>query len=211
MPNFVPVSDVSEWFEFVEVMRDVQRSVPEIQGEFLQDLASRLIEGIMEIAVSQGNVFTGTYLQSLSADITTGDHPTMTLGFSPQGEGADRLPIYWRVLETGAQPNPAIPEGALIEWAAVKFGNPYLGILIANSNRAMLGGISPNPILSHLFVFSSDLIPIGLTPRGMSLLELSGEKFKEGLEEVTFRAGPRAGQRQKIVRTPRGPRFGPAV
>lgn len=132
----------------------------------------------------------GTYLESLTSSITDIDgQPALMLELVPQGPEAERLPIYWRVLERGAQANPRMPESTLIAWSLQKFGSPQIGLAIVNANRKMMRGIQSNPVLSSLFLFGEDLVPIGLTPFGEQVARDAGEQFLRDMDAAFQRRG----------------------
>ena len=164
-------ADISEWVEFERRMADVRKAIPTLQEEFFTRLGEDFVENLQRVAVQQNITWTGTYVQSLQWLPTVVEgRPSVMIGFVPQGINTERLPIYWKVIERGAEPNPYIPRDTLLAWSWMKFGNPGPGLAVYRRNKMGAGGIEPRPILSSLFIFDADLNPIGLTREGERLL-----------------------------------------
>ena len=155
--------DITEWEEFGERVESLREEVPRIQVEVLSDLGESIVDRLQEIVVKGENIWTGTYLQSInSAIFDQNGQPNLVVGLFPSGPQADRLPIYWKVLEGGASSNPSIPKDALIAWSVAKFGSPLIGLAVIKRNRTGDGGIMANPIISRLFVLDGQFNPIGM-------------------------------------------------
>jgi hypothetical protein len=211
--------DISEWAEYPQIIGEIENELPSIQEEILEDFASSLRTELISSYMSntyagrqRPPVASGTWGDSLSFDVIPGDdgNPSLIFGhLNPVGEGADRLPIYWRVMEQGARPNPRVPKAAIIEWAGEKLGNPKLGVLIASRIRKFT--MLPQPILSEFLVLDSSLIVRGLTPPGMRLFTQAMEKMRPAITEIFLGRGERVsrpfmrgGQVVKPVRDRRG-------
>jgi hypothetical protein len=177
-------ANVSEWQEFADLVKQARGLLPETQERLMRRIGGDMISFLKAILVEQNILWTGTYLASLGFEvIPSGDKPMLAVGLTPRGPEADRLPVYWKVLERGAQPNVRMPKDVLAVWAAQKLGNINLGLAFVNANRAMTRGVQPNPVLSRLFHLSGQLVPIGLTPPGEQIVYRAMEEFIRDLDK----------------------------
>ena len=168
--------------ELDSALRGLLDSFPALKRELIRNIASRWRSVILNRILIQDIRYTGTYEQSLKI-IPGGSEtePNISLVLDPTGPQAARLPIYWKVLEFGANPSPNVLSSAIVDWATVKFGDPAAGFRIANSIRSR--GINPHPILSSIFVLTPpDGEVAGLTGRGESIVLSEGEKMLDRLQ-----------------------------
>jgi len=194
-------SDISGWIEFGEVLADVQDEIPSARHDMLTQLGEEIVDDIRGNLLAGDHIWTSTYFDSLNSLID--GEGKLHIGLMPIGSQAERLPVYWKVMETGASPNLDMPSGPLIQWAGEKFGNPALGYMLARSNRAGRAGIRANPVLSDFFQFGEDFTPVAMTPRTEIRMSSAGERFFGRLETVFYSSGPR------VVRRGSGGRFVP--
>jgi len=170
------MADFSEFYQFNALMESISDAFPEYMEEFNEDTANDFYNEVVELATP--HVYTGAYIRSLDYEIIEHNGmPAFILGHLTLEN--ERLGLYWKVLETGARPNPNIPRKALIAWAIAVTGNRALGYNLGVANTEGRQGINPNPIMSHLFTFGGDLDqgPIGLTSRGDKILVNNFFKF----------------------------------
>jgi hypothetical protein len=108
----------NDWGGLANQMRTLNEGMPEAVEKWLQEVGKRMVLEVRSI-IAKGKIhWTGTYFKSFNSRIvTTGKMPAVQIGFIAagiQGEPAniERLPIYWKVLETGAKPNPGLSASA---------------------------------------------------------------------------------------------------
>lgn len=204
--------DFTEWVQFAQNMKDVVAQYPELEARTLERIGERFVfEITQQASVPQGKTFapidTRTYVDALDSIVLPGNAPGESRLFfghlNPSGIGAERLPIYWRVLERGSPPIANVPRQALIAWSLRRFGNAGIGMAVARRIREV--GIEPQPILQHFFIFDSSFSEvIGATPRTNTIIEEELSEMLRGLQRIIFRKGARAGQAQVIRRDPLG-------
>lgn len=191
--------DISEWIEYEDSIQNVLNNMPEITERTLNQLVAAFLTALIGIVDQQNITYTSTFRDSLR--VIEGDNGKI-LTQLPTGPGAERLPIYWKVLERGTPPGRPVPLQPLVEWAEAKLGDASLGWAITRSLREK--GIQPHPVFSRLFVLDSDFNAIGLTVEGEEIAIQVVEEYHRGIEEHLIRRGPRAGQIQRIRRGARG-------
>ena len=170
------MADFSEFSEYTSLMESMSSAFPEYMREFNQETAEDFYNASVDLATS--HVYTGAYIRSLDYEIIEENGmPAFVLGHLTQEN--ERLHIYWKVLETGAAPNPNLPRKILTAWGIAVTGSPTLGYNLGVANTEGRQGINPNPIMSHLFMFGGDLDqgPTGLTSRGIQILRDNFNNF----------------------------------
>ena len=204
----------NDWGALASLYREAAGQYGDFLHNWMDEVGHRIVYGVLQSLSGVGN-WTGTYANSFSYQIqTTGDGtPELAIGhLDPVGQNVDRLHIYWKVMETGAKPNPKLSgsarsarPGTLYEWSVAKTGKSLLGLKIAMANRIGSYGISARPVLSKYFVFAGeDLTVTGLTPLGKDIVmkarREAWDKFEKSVmnsykttfkREETFRRGGR--------------------
>lgn len=177
--------DFSDLFKLNDSIQGLLDALPSVKASLLRDIVARFRSVIVNEQLTQNIRYTGTYEQSMKI-IGGGsvDEPIVSLEMIPQGPQADRLPIYWKVLEFGADPSPNVLTSAIIDWASAKLGVGILdGINIANRIRSF--GINPHPILQSVFVLTRpDGEVVGLTGIGESIVQEEMGKAMSDLVQV---------------------------
>ena len=204
--------DFSEWTKYESMIRNARINTPNLQRQFLEQVGTDLItaiRGMLDSFIGPGRTRPmtgagGPYYDSwdfqITGDTEGGSNPNMVLG---QLRSVDpRLGIYWKVVEGGARAIPDVPQAALIQWAAAKFGNPLFGKAVADKIR--VEGITAQAPLSRFFVFSGppNFTPIGFTERGLVIIRRALQAYGQAFEEFLIR-----GRRQRILRDPTTGRF----
>jgi len=174
-------------------VQSVLLALPSSKSSLLRNILGRYKGVIDNRQLTQNTKWTGTYEQSLKIIAGGSDKdPTMSLVLEPTGPQADRLGIYWKVLEFGANPSPNVLSSAIVEWATTKLGVGNIeGIRIANRIRSR--GINPHPILSSIFILTPpDGNVVGLTKNAETIAEIESQKIMDKLLEIYI--NPRTGQ-----------------
>ncbi len=205
--------DITQWLDYEAMLAEVSLNITGMKRRFLESLGRLIIADLLPLI----HDFTGTYRQSLRSRVSTAGVATLNIELIPTGGQAERLPIYWQVLEHGSNPVtfsdasgvlvPAEMVRNLTVWAGIRLGNPSAGKAIATSIARR--GVRPNPILSHIFVFSGGSQVVGVTPRATELVKKAGAFMFTDIEAIFFRKGPKAGQTKQVVRRGAGGRFVP--
>jgi|TARA_Y100000034_G_C6855849_1_gene388922 hypothetical protein len=203
------IADFSQWDEYLELLENLQDRIPSMKGAFLQRVGRSFVDFLRATVEGQGAIWTRTYIEGLQQEVIwNGDEPTLRIQLLPFGPQGARLNVYWRVLETGAEPNPLMKrprvKAQLVAWSIAKFGSPNIGLAVVARNVREISGIMPNPILQSAFLMDESLEPFGFSPEGASLIFEALDEFKRGFEEHTIRRGSRAGRIQRIRRGARG-------
>ena len=190
-------------------MVGLNKAYPGIEDDFVVEAADRFLEELQ--AISSLHEWTGTYRESFSYEIIrVNGRPAFIFGhLDPVGDQADRLPIYWKVLERGASPNLNMPTRILAEWSSEVLGNPAIGYNLAKANQSGARGIKPNPILSFYFQFDGDLNAVGLDRQGMKILEDAFKKYINDITTFLNRAGNVQMQTRVVKGAPGAGQFGP--
>jgi len=173
----------------------VLQSLPNSKLSLLRNIVAKYKGVIDNRQLTQNIRYTGTYEQSLK--IVAGGNvqdPNVSLSLEPSGPGADRLEIYWKVLEFGANPSPNVLSAPLKDWVKGKsfgYGGDVGGARVANKIRSR--GIEAHPILSSIFI----LIPpngdvAGLTNEAITIAEIEAQKMMDVL--VDSYVNPKTGQ-----------------
>ena len=173
----------------------VFQSLPNTKLSLLRNIVAKYKGVIDNRQLTQNIRYTGTYEQSLK--IVAGGNvqdPNVSLTLEPSGPGADRLEIYWKVLEFGANPSPNVLSAPLKDWVKGKsfgYGGDVGGARVANKIRSR--GIEAHPILSSIFI----LIPpngdvAGLTNEAITIAEIEAQKMMDVL--VDSYVNPKTGQ-----------------
>jgi hypothetical protein len=162
------------------VINAVLQSLPNVKASLLRNIVA-MYKGVIDNRQLTQNIrYTGTYEQSLKivAGGSTQD-PNVSLVLDPSGPGADRLEIYWKVLEFGANPSPNVLSAPIKEWVGVK---GYGGAAGAKhvSNRIKTRGIDAHPILSIIFILTPPNGDIaGLTKEAITIAEIEVQKMMD--------------------------------
>ena len=188
--------DFQELIKFNDSLQNLLASMPSVKSTLLRNIVAKYRTVIQNRILTQNIRYTGTYEDSIRiAHGGTEDEPIISIVMEPTGPGASRLPIYWKVLEFGANPSPNVLSAPIIEWAGVKgaSGRSTLdGIRIANSIRSR--GISPHPILSSIFVLSRPSGEVvGLTTLAESIAEAESDNLINNLVQTYY--NPTTGQK----------------
>ena len=161
-------------------LNNVLTSLPSAKRTLLRNIVSRYRSVIQDQILTQNIRYTGTYEKSIKV-LSGGSEqePTMSIVMDPTGSGANRLPIYWKVLEFGAGPSPNVLSPPILVWADQKLGTDITGgFRIANRIRSR--GINPHPILSSIFILNPpDGGVSGLTPLAESISEQESQKVMD--------------------------------
>ena len=171
----------------------VLQSLPNAKLSLLRNIVAKYKGVIDNRQLTQNIRYTGTYEQSLKivAGGSTQD-PNVSLALEPSGPGADRLEIYWKVLEFGANPSPNVLSAPLKEWVGVKgYGGDVGGARVANKIRSR--GIEAHPILSSIFILTPPNGDVaGLTNEAITIAEIEAQKMMDVL--VDSYVNPKTGQ-----------------
>ena len=171
----------------------VFESLPNSKLSLLRNIVAKYKGVIDNRQLTQNIRYTGTYEQSLK--IVAGGNvqdPNVSLALEPSGPGADRLEIYWKVLEFGANPSPNVLSAPLKEWVGVKgYGGDVGGARVANAIRTR--GIEAHPILSSIFILTPPNGDVaGLTNEAITIAEIEAQKMMDVL--VDSYVNPKTGQ-----------------
>ena len=175
------------------VINNLFQSLPNAKLSLLRNIVAKYKGVIDNRQLTQNIRYTGTYEQSLK--IVAGGNvqePTVSLVLDPSGPGADRLEIYWKVLEFGANPSPNVLSAPLKEWVGVKgYGGDVGGARVANAIRTR--GIEAHPILSSIFILTPPNGDVaGLTREAITIAEIEAQKMMDIL--VDSYVNPKTGQ-----------------
>ena len=171
----------------------VLQSLPNAKLSLLRNIVAKYKGVIDNRQLTQNIRYTGTYEQSLK--IVAGGNvqdPNVSLALEPSGPGADRLEIYWKVLEFGANPSPNVLSAPLKDWVGVKgYGGDVGGARVANKIRSR--GIEAHPILSSIFILTPPNGDVaGLTNEAITIAEIEAQKMMDVL--VDSYVNPKTGQ-----------------
>ena len=196
--------NTAEWDVFADRLNVLRAELPSVQEGVLREIGDRLRSYLQGEVIGGNHIWTGTYLQSLDYFIDEGTGtPQLVFGLFPQGEQADRLNIYFRGLEPGAQPNLMMgggaPKKALVAWSIAKFGSPEIGLAVAAKNRKGQGGINANPILSTLFVLDGEQNPISLTQDAELIIAEALGGLMEDVEFIMYKTGKQVRRRDPVT------------
>ena len=171
----------------------VLQSLPNAKLSLLRNIVAKYKGVIDNRQLTQNIRYTGTYEQSLK--IVAGGNvqePTVSLVLEPSGPGADRLEIYWKVLEFGANPSPNVLSAPIKAWVGVK---GYGGAAGARhvSNLIKTRGINAHPILSSIFILTPPNGDVaGLTKEAITIAEIEAQKMMDVL--IDSYVNPKTGQ-----------------
>ena len=173
----------------------VFQSLPNTKLSLLRNIVAKYKGVIDNRQLTQNIRYTGTYEQSLK--IVAGGNvqdPNVSLTLEPSGPGADRLEIYWKVLEFGANPSPNVLSAPLKDWVKGKpfgYGGDVGGARVANKIRSR--GIEAHPILSSIFILTPPNGDVaGLTNEAITIAEIEAQKMMDVL--VDSYVNPKTGQ-----------------
>lgn len=198
--------DFTEWQQYEEAMLEIGDEFPRAQERFLRQVGREIEVRLFSRASQHSD--SGSWMSSFETIVGQGENGRPTLHMGHVDDGADgRLPIYWKVLERGAAPNPVIPPGAIMAWSRRVTGSTFIGMNVIMRNRAGLFGIHANPIVSFSFELDSELNPIGLTSESAAIWEDALVDFGNQIVETWNTATGK--KRVKVRRQPKGAR-GPA-
>lgn len=174
-------------------IESILQALPNAKLSLLRNIVAKYKGVIDNRQLTQNIRYTGTYEQSLK--IVAGGNvqePNVSLLFDPSGPGADRLEIYWKVLEFGANPSPNVLSAPIKEWVGVK---GYGGAAGARhvSNRIKTRGIDAHPILSSIFILTPPNGDVaGLTKEAITIAEIEAQKMMDVL--IDSYVNPKTGQ-----------------
>ena len=146
MPTFIRYN-FEDLFKLSSSLQSILVALPDLKKEVLRSIAARYRSQIQGQMLTQGIKYTGTYEQSIKIEFRgSREEPTIALVMRPQGIGADRLPIYWKVLEFGANPSPNVLSAPIKAWVGVKgydgdiggakvLGVEHIGIALNNNEQ----------------------------------------------------------------------------
>lgn len=196
--------DFSEWGNYPAAIQSIINSIPALKLRFFQNVRDRYMSILRQRQLEQNINVTGTYRDSLTSSVEGAgtNNPALRIFMEPIGQNADRLSIYWRVLEFGGFPNPNVPTGALELWGFQKWGSPVSGRTVARKIAST--GIDPHPILQSLFVLTPGTgDPIRLTNLAIVEAEAIAVRLMEELEVIYSTISIR-GRPRLIARQPSG-------
>ena len=171
----------TEWSDFADQMRDLRTQLPQLEMRALEEIRDGILRYLFTRITSR-TVWTSTYLNSLRGGVIQfRGKPAVVVELQPTGPEAERLPIYWKVLERGAQPNPEMPRKALLTWSRERFGTAAVGLGLIKLNRSLSRGVLPNPVLSAIFVLDGSFNPVGLTAQGQLIVESALRELMSGV------------------------------
>lgn len=176
----------NDWGALANLYREATNKFPNFLENWMKLVGNRIVHGVLLALEASGQNWTHTYSDSFSykVEIDNNGTPQLHIGhLDPVGENVDRLPIYWKAMETGARPNPNLSglsskrAGSLHKWSMSKGGSNKLGLAVALYNRQGTRGISARPILSKYFVLAGqNLTSVGLTPKGTEIVMKAREE-----------------------------------
>lgn len=173
--------NIGEWFALENVMPELIKRSPHLKRKFLERVTSQLRIRLYEQIGQQSIRTTGTYDRSIRLEVQqiSKQESGIFVGFRPIGSEAERLPIYWKVLEFGSKKNPSVPRKRLAMWGAKKLGSEVAGFQVASAIRRR--GVKPHPILKRFFILSEsgDITDISLETR--NLIRREGELILEDI------------------------------
>ena len=195
------MAEVSLNYDFTGVLEAnasinaVLQSLPNAKLSLLRNIVAKYKGVIDNRQLTQNIRYTGTYEQSLK--IVAGGNaqdPNVSLALEPSGPGADRLEIYWKVLEFGANPSPNVLSAPIKDWVKGKsfgYGGDVGGAKVANRIRSR--GINAHPILSSIFILTPPNGDVaGLTNEAITIAEIEAQKMMDVL--VDSYVNPKTGQ-----------------
>lgn len=204
-------NNLKGWAAYYDITVNALLSIPFLMERFASDVGNAFQSVIRERIDIYNLTWTGTYEESLFMRVEDSeDGPDVVIGFEPIGSESHRLPIYWKVTETGAGPNSRLPRKKIIEWATAKLGvDARSAATIAQTIATE--GIKRKRILRTLFVFTPDMGVSGLTDEAVELMKVAWWNVAQGFVEILEFGVRGKVRRQAMIRTPRGPRFGPVI
>lgn len=161
-------NDLIQFSNRLEVLR---AKIPEMQADFFREVGAELVRLLQEITESRGISVTRTYIDSFVYHVNEGvaGQSELIVEMEPTGPEADKLEVYWKVLESGLQPARTVPPTfRIVQWAEARGMSPNLGGFIAKSMRKK--GIKSNPIIKLVFELDAVFQPISLKSPGMFIL-----------------------------------------
>jgi len=200
MPTFIRYN-FEDLFKLSSSLQSILVALPDLKKEVLRSIAARYRSQIQGQMLTQDIKYTGTYEQSIKIEFRgSREEPTIALVMRPQGIGADRLPIYWKVLEFGANASPNVLSAPIKAWVGVKgYDGDIGGAKVANKMRSR--GINPHPVLQSIFVLTRPNGEVaGLTGLGRAIAEEELNKAMEGLQDIYVNPVTR----QRSIRGARG-------
>ena len=175
--------DFQELIKLNDSLQNLLASMPSVKSTLLRNIVAKYRTVIQNRILTQNIRYTGTYEDSIRiAHGGTEDEPIISIVMEPTGPGASRLPIYWKVLEFGANPSPNVLSAPIKDWVGVKgYGGDVGGARVANAIRTR--GIEAHPILSSIFILTPPNGDVaGLTPEATKIAEVEAQKIMGTLE-----------------------------
>jgi|ETNvirnome_2_300_1030623.scaffolds.fasta_scaffold32637_2 hypothetical protein len=189
--------DFSELDQFNQAVETIGEEFTPSVVRFLERVGQEIESRILTRA--SAHIYTGEWIRSFRTIVgEENGHAFMQMGHLDIESGS-RLPIYWKVLERGADPNPNIPVEALLVWSQAVTGSTLAGVTAIMVNQLGIFGIEPNPIISLSFVLDSEFEVVDFTSETEVIWEQGLEEFGRNLEVIFFRTGPQKRRRSPIT------------
>lgn len=199
-------ADFSEYQVYHHQIRALRTSLPEAQIKFFDQIGSDLVSSVRReyetlplIGNSKPMRNTGFYgnsfvYQPMSNPIG------VAIGFS---NTLNRLPIYWRTMETGSKPTTHLNISRILQWARTKAGsvNPW-----NIWDRIWVRGVRPQGLLSRYFIFGPRAAAVGITHRTQDIIRTRLSQLAVNWSENWSKAQA-AAQKSRSPYTDTGPRF----
>jgi hypothetical protein len=172
----------SDWRRYGGAIESVLDQIPTAKNEFLRSTLARYRNSILTSMLAQNIRHTGTYEESVGIDSTgSSDEPELSIIIEPKGPNADRLPIYWKVLEFGSRPIWNLGKESIRDWVSEKIGGGE-GDLARITNSIRSYGVRPHPVLSNIFILTPPEGEIaGLTPLAIGIAEEEAQAILDRL------------------------------
>ena len=176
--------DVGQWLALEDTFQEAIQDSMILQRNLFRDIRQDLYDGLIEEITAQKLDYTRTYRNSIFVDVAgTKDNPELLFGFRPVGPQAERLHLYYPVLEHGSAPIDMVPKKPIIAWADKKLGvGKQDGGAIAM--HIQMEGVDPNPILERFFDVDEDGQLTGLTEETFEIAEKHIDAMMEKFEEA---------------------------
>ena len=198
--------DFSEYQVLHHQIRALRTALPEQQIIFFDALGRDLVAGVRrdyETLPLIGNAkpmrHSGQYGQAFGYEPTTSPRG-VAIGFS---HTLNRLPIYWRALETGARPTTHLSITRILNWARTKAGsiNPW-----NIWDRIWVRGVRKQGLLSRYFIFGPRAVAVGITHRTDDIIRTRLSQFAVNWS-ANWDKAQAAKQKTRAPYTETGPRF----
>ena len=170
-------ADFSGWTGFSHEIAEMRGALPEDQLGFFEGLGSDIVRNVQRdyntvplIGNSRPMRYTGRYGEAFTFQ-TLGNPMGVAIGFR---HTQDRLPIYWRTMETGSKPGVVGNFYRIMHWARTKAGVSTRSVM----ESIIAFGVRPQKLLGRYFIFSPGLaVPMGVTSRTTVIIEARLRQF----------------------------------